>query len=134
MGKGRGPARIETDEQGEAASPHQPTAIVRSRGSHHHPAHHPAPAAGNGSGEAAVETVATAIAPRTEAPPAAAPITGRIPLPRHRPGGTAVAATGSIGPAGPVPLPRARPAGVPADTPPIGNAPYGYEPGLESGH
>ncbi len=91
MGKGRGPARSETDEQGEASSPHQapaphqptaphptaphptaphPTAIVRTRGGHHPHAHHPVRPPDNGSSEAAVEAGANG-ATRTEAAPAA---------------------------------------------------------------
>jgi hypothetical protein len=90
-----------------------------------------------------------------EALPASEPIKGRVPLPRLRPGeavaamgsatGTTTgattttgaataAATGSIAPAGRVPLPRLRPADAPADTPPAPGSPYGYQPGLETGH
>jgi len=83
----------------------------------------------------------------TEAPPAAAPVAGHIPLPRHRPNVVTAAATESIAstaPTGPVstaplstgrvPLPRVRPADTPADTSPVTTAPYGYDPGLGGGH
>ena len=73
----------------------------------------------------------------TEAPQVAAPIAGRIPLPRHRPSAVAAAETGSItsmAPTGPVPLPRVRPADAPADASPVTSAPYGYDPGLGTGH
>jgi len=84
--------------------------------------------------------------------PAAEPIKGHIPLPRHRPdlaialmgpsgtatgaatGAATAAATGSIAPAGHVPLPRLRPADAPADAPPAPSSPYSYQPGLDSGH
>ena len=96
--------------------------------------------------------------------PAAEPIKGHIPLPRHRPdvamaamgpsgastgaangaatgvatgaatGAATAAATGSIALAGHVPLPRLRPADAPADAPPAPSSPYGYHPGLDSGH
>jgi len=83
--------------------------------------------------------------PRTaalEALPATDAIRGPIPLPRHRPGIPATAAsaatvgetTGSTGgkPTGPVPLPRVRPVAAPTESPAPAN-PSGYDAGL-SGH
>lgn len=82
------------------------------------------------------QSPATTQTASAEAAPGVAPIAGRIPLPRHRPDVVATAATGSIESValtGHVPLPRARPASAPAEAAPVTNAPYGYEPGLESG-
>jgi len=61
--------------------------------------------------------------------PAAAPLAGRIPLPRRRPNVFVMAAMAPTG----VPLPRARPADAPnAAASTISDAPYpGYEPGLQ---
>ncbi len=53
------------------------------------------------------------------------PITGPVPMPRHRPSVLALADTGSI------PLPRARPAGAPVPTDTVTDAPPPvYDPGI----
>jgi len=88
--------------------------------------------------------------PRTataEVLPAGEPLSGPVPLPRHRPSIFAMAATGaatttgtiagpstgSIATGGPVPLPRVRPTDAPADaTNPVVEPAYGYRPGLDA--
>src|SRR6516165_9434355 len=83
--------------------------------------------------------------PRTaalEALPATDAIRGPIPLPRHRPGILATAASAATSaettgitagkPNGPVPLPRVRPVAAPTESPSLAS-PSGYDAGL-SGH
>ncbi|MGN6748389.1 MAG: hypothetical protein ACTHJS_07325 [Xanthobacteraceae bacterium] len=74
-----------------------------------------------------------------EVVPAGEPLSGPVPLPRHRPGilamaGTTTASiTGSIATGGPVPLPRARPGDAPAEAAsPVIEQSYGYRPGLDA--
>jgi hypothetical protein len=76
-----------------------------------------------------------------EVVPAGEPLSGPVPLPRHRPGifamaGTttgSIASTGSIATGGPVPLPRVRPGDAPAEAAsPVIEPAYGYRPGLDS--
>jgi hypothetical protein len=73
----------------------------------------------------------------TEALPPPQPIKGRIPLPRRRPAVMALAATGSVAPptGRAVPMPKLRPVETPPPAAPPApvSAPYGYQPGLDSG-
>jgi hypothetical protein len=79
--------------------------------------------------------------------PAGEPLSGPIPLPRHRPGilamagsvagpvtGTSAASTtGSITPGGAIPLPRVRPTDAPTEAANTAIEPaYGYRPGLDA--
>ena len=60
--------------------------------------------------------------------PAAEPIRGPVPIPRHRPSTFAMAVVG-----GPVPMPRARPADAPAEAANSANEPAsGYRPGFDA--
>jgi hypothetical protein len=106
------------------------------------PRHRPAALALAATGDVAPPAAATDTAvsetASTDALPPPQPIKGRIPLPRRRPAVLALAATGSIVPSTPigraVPMPKMRPVGAPPDPQPAStSAPYGYQPGLDSG-
>jgi hypothetical protein len=73
----------------------------------------------------------------TEILPAEEPLRGPVPLPRHRPGIFAMAATiaaNTPSGGGPVPLPRARPGDAPADTGTIVETPTSGRSELENAH
>src|SRR5262249_45500056 len=105
-----------------------------------------APAVASGEAAAVSDSAHSAATAETASSEAVSPeaIRGSIPLQRDRLTATGPA-TASTAPVGPVPLPRARPVDAPVDTPPVPSsppsvlplfahpAPYGYQPGLESG-
>ena len=105
-----------------------------------------APAVASGEAAAVSDSAHSAATAETASSEAVSPeaIRGSIPLQRDRLTATGPA-TVSTAPVGPVPLPRARPVDAPVDTPPVPSsppsvlplfahpAPYGYQPGLESG-
>jgi hypothetical protein len=96
----------------------------------------PDPSANLPTPNGAATTVAPATPPAAaasddaDALPAAAALTGPVPLPRRRPALYAMAQMATA-----VPLPRARPAAAPAPTPDTMNdaAPGGFDPGMGGG-